>query len=299
MTTRSTAATPRLLPRPHVRHLVAACAIACSAAGAAAEDGQAPVWLLDAAPATEATLRAGARPAWRDFTPIGATANAFAPDDETAARRLIAAVEAGDIGALRRLLDAHGRPSARTLDGETALAVAVRREAFEIARLLLARGADPNLRDAAGQTPLMMTVLNENRWLARLLLRHGADPDLGDAAGQTPLVTAIRFDRTLAARELLAAGADADLPVAPLRTGMRRLFPARGVSGLLWAINEGRAAIVEAIVRRGARLNAEDDEVRTPLYWAVFYNEEAIARTLHAAGARLGRLALELPAALR
>lgn len=271
-----------------------------SASRVAAQEGEGgTVWLLDAAKPVEATLRPGAKPAWVDFGPVSASANSFAPEGEETARRLIAAVQAGEIENVRRVVAATGRPGARTLEGDTALAAAVRQGHFEIARFLLAQGADPNVRDAAGQTPLLGTVLNEDRWLARLLLRNGADPDLPDAVGQTPLVTAIRFGRIAAARELLAAGADADLPVAPLRTGMRRLFPAKGISGLMWAINEGQAEIVAAIVKRGARLNAEDDEGRTPLYWAVFYNEEGMARTLHAGGARLGRLTVELPGDLR
>jgi ankyrin repeat protein len=257
------------------------------------------VWWLDAAKPGETTLRPGAKPAWVDFDPVAASGNSFSPEGEAAAQRIIAAVRTGDLERVRRAVTVSGRPAARTLEGETGLAAAVRDGHFEIARYLLSQGADPNVRDAAGQTPLMATVLNENRWLARLLLRNGADPDMPDAVGQTPLVTAIRFGRIAAARELLAAGADADLEVAPLRTGMRRLFPAKGISGLMWAINEGQAEIVAAIVKRGARLNTQDDEGRTPLYWAVFYNEEAIARTLHAAGARLGRLAVELPGDLR
>ena len=87
--------------------------------------------------------------------------------------------------------------------------------------------------------------------------------------------------------------------MAPLRTGMRRLFPGKGISGLMWAINESQTEIVAAIVKRGANLNAQDDEGRTPLYWAVFYNEDQIARTLFQGGARLGRLMVELPEGLR
>jgi len=273
----------------------------CGGVGAvAAQEGDGgTVWLLDAGRVAEPTVAAGVRPAWIDFAPVAATANQFMPEGEALARRLIEAAGSGDLDTLRRAVAASGRPSARTIEGETALATAARLGHFEIVRYLLAQGADPNLRDGFGQTPLLGAVLNENRWLVRLLLRNGADPDLADAVGQTPLVSAIRFGRVAAARELLAAGADADLAVAPLRTGMRRLFPAKGISGLLWAINEGQAEIATAIVKRGARLNSEDDEGRTPLYWAVFYNEEMIARTLFDNGARLGRLLVELPEGLR
>ncbi len=256
-------------------------------------------WLLDAQPTWEANLPAGSKPAWIDFGPVGADGNSFAPQGEQSARRVIAAVGTGDLESVRRALAATGAPAARTLDGETAIAAAVRQGHVEIARFLLSQGADPNGLDAVGQTPLMLAVRKDDRWLVRLLLQNGADPDLADAVGQTPLVTAIRFARRASARELLAAGADPDLAVAPLRTGMRRLYPAKGISGLLWAINEGQAEIVEAIVKRGARLNAEDDVGRTPLYWAVHYNDETIARTLLKAGAQLGRLAIELPEALR
>ena len=64
-------------------------------------------------------------------------------------------------------------------------------------------------------------------------------------------------------------------------------------------IPQGQAEIAGAIVKRGARLNAEDDEGRTPLCWAVFYDEEKIARTRFDNGARLGRLLVELPENLR
>ncbi len=288
------------IPCARLPRVLALALLCCTATVVAAQEGDgATVWLLDAGRATEPTVAAGVRPAWIDFDPVAATANQFMPEGEALAKRLIAAANSGDLEAMRKAVAASGRPGARTLEGETALAAAARRGHFEAVRYLLAQGADPNVRDALGQTPLMGAVLNEDRWLTRLLLRNGADPDLADAVGQTPLVSAIRFGRVAAARELLAAGADADLAVAPLRTGMRRLFPAKGISSLLWAINEGQAEIVEAIVKRGARLNAQDDEGRTPLYWAVFYNEEKIARSLFDRGARLGRLMVELPESLR
>ena len=192
------------IPGARATRLVALALLCCGSTGAPAQEGDGGTgWRLDAGRASEATVAVGVRPAWIDFDPVAATANQFMPEGEALARRLIAAAVSGDLDVLRKVVAASGRPGARTLEGETALAAAARLGHFEIVRYLLAQGADPNVRDALGQTPLLGAVLNEDRWLARLLLRNGAHPDLADAVGQTPLVSAIRFGRVAAAPNCL------------------------------------------------------------------------------------------------
>jgi ankyrin repeat protein len=67
---------------------------------------------------------------------------------------LLAAAAAGDIEAVRRLLQTRGPDEERDADGRTALALAVLRSDVRLVRLLLDKGANRLAPDRLGQTPL-------------------------------------------------------------------------------------------------------------------------------------------------
>ncbi|MEZ0262824.1 MAG: ankyrin repeat domain-containing protein [Alphaproteobacteria bacterium] len=112
----------------------------------------------------------------------------------------MAAVRAGDVYFANVML-AHGKPkvdvNARNPAGETALHIALRTGAFNVARRLLQEEAlDPNVKDTNGMTPLM--ALAESKYngrstapvvtddeILRLLVEKGADHAMTNNAGKT------------------------------------------------------------------------------------------------------------------
>ena len=154
---------------------------------------------------------------------------------------------------------------------------------------LLAHGADPDARvppDARqwtgenrggartiapvpiGATPLFIAAWTHNPEIMRTLLAAGANPHLTAADGTTPLAAAagtrgrppMGYSRHLdtprmlqAVRIALDAGADVNAANAAGRTAMH------GAAAL------GSTALIELLAERGARIDAQDNDGRTPL----------------------------------
>ena len=76
--------------------------------------------------------------------------------------------------------------SADTMDGSTALQLAVIKCRKHIAQLLLDRGADPDIPDDHGSTPLHWAVMKNYQDLVKLLLDRGAKLNIEDRHGKTP-----------------------------------------------------------------------------------------------------------------
>ena len=73
----------------------------------------------------------------------------------------------------------------------TPLVFAVRRNAMDAVRVLLAAGADINGATGDQWTPLLVAIQNRYYRLAMFLLDHGADPNIANHRGWTPLYLAI------------------------------------------------------------------------------------------------------------
>jgi uncharacterized protein len=73
----------------------------------------------------------------------------------------------------------------------TPLAFAVRRNAMDGVRTLLAAGADVNGLTGAGWSPLLIAIQNRYYRLAMFLLDKGADPNAANHRGWTPLYLAV------------------------------------------------------------------------------------------------------------
>lgn len=99
-------------------------------------------------------------------------------------------MSAGDVEALRRLLDGGASVDARDGDGWTALHHAASEGHVAVTKLLLERGADPNGRDAMACAPLHHVYLAPDPAraieVAKLLLAAGADPHAKTRQGHTP-----------------------------------------------------------------------------------------------------------------
>ncbi|WP_165227137.1 ankyrin repeat domain-containing protein [Aquisphaera insulae] len=178
--------------------------------------------------------------------------------------RLCKAVEAGDVDAIRTLVDAGADVNARLSGGKTPLLIAVEQGYTQAVEMLLAAGADPNKRDADDLTPLMAAIEANRLEFVRLLLAAGADPDAGAPTHRsderrTPLLVVIDN-----ASDAVPAGADAE------DESLARKVP---------------LAMIRALIDAGADVNLADDDGSQPLWYALDVHEPEIAEILLAAGA--------------
>ena len=125
---------------------------------------------------------------------------------------IMSAAQNGHVEVAGLLLAAGADKDSQGGDGYTALGFAAANGHFEIARLLLEAGADMNKRTYhRWYTALMLAAMNGHIEIARLLLEAGADKDLCGVFGDTALIFAAAKGHFEIARLLLEAGADKDL----------------------------------------------------------------------------------------
>jgi ankyrin repeat protein len=188
--------------------------------------------------------------------------------------RLIDAVRANDVGAVRTLLDARADVNAVQSDGTTALHWAVERDAIEIARLLIRAGANVKATNRYGATPLWLASLNGNAATIGVLLEAGADPSTTSDEGETALMVAARTGKVDAVNLLLARGADPNVKEQW-----------RGQTALMWAAAEGYAPVIETLVARGAEVGARSNGGFTAILFAAREGRLAAVDALIRAGA--------------
>jgi hypothetical protein len=191
---------------------------------------------------------------------------------------LLAAAEAGDVAALRRLLDAGVPVDARDARRRTALLVATHANRIYAARLLIERGANVNAQDDMQDSPFLYAGAEGRLEILRMTLAAGADLESTNRYGGTALIPAAHHGHVETVRELLKTKIDVD--------HVNRL----GWTALLEAIvlGDGGAAhteIVRLLVAHGARQLADVQGV-TPLAHAEQRGQRAIAEILRRAGAR-------------
>ncbi|MGH7575967.1 MAG: ankyrin repeat domain-containing protein [Longimicrobiales bacterium] len=233
-----------------------------------------------------------------------------------AAEAFFEACRAGDVAALRELLDREPDLVRNRKDGTTGLHLAVPQP--DAMRLLLERGADPNVRDEGDNAlPLHFAAGGGPIESVRTLLDGGSDVNgFGDlhemnVIGWATCFAAARRDvvELLVERgarhhifSAIALG-DLDLVRRVVEQGAgalsRRLSrfeqhqtalhyviaPADGLVGGLFRTGEHYRTL-ELLLELGADVEAVDAKGRTPLAVAMLRGDREAMRLLHAAGAR-------------
>lgn len=177
-------------------------------------------------------------------------------------------VQNGDLTQVKAALDEDAELAhARTLDGLSALMMAVYYRHPAVARLLLKYGAQPNLHEACalGLVGTVETLLDNQ-------------PDQVNAFapdGFQPLGLAAFFGHLEVVESLLARGAQVASP---------SLNPMK-VMPLHSACAGGHTAIVRTLIAHGAPVNARQAEGFTPLHSAAQKGDQEILHLLLDAGA--------------
>ena len=195
-------------------------------------------------------------------------------------QQLIQAIEQGETGKVRRLIDAGVNPNARGESGDPAVHIAIAQTEANrgLVEFLLASGAKIDAENNYQQTPLHYACAHGQLSIVNTLIKHGADVNYKDDGGETPLFDSIDgFDNhfPVVLQELVAHGAD---PQARSESGETLLFKAA------WHDNSPATA---ALLRLGLDSNARDVWGRTPLMEAAITGSLDCMKLLLAHGANV------------
>ena len=208
---------------------------------------------------------------------------------DSEAREVIAAIHAGDVATLQRLLAGNPGLAASRLGGvargRTPLHVVADWPGYfpngpQIVRMLIAAGADPNARDPdkpSSETPLHWAASSDDADVARALIDGGADVETPNGSIGTPLDNAIGYACWDVARLLVQRGAKVNKLWHAAALGMldrleELLADQSGtdreaLSQAFWhACAAGQRRAAELLLNKGADLNWIPDYAKgTPL----------------------------------
>lgn len=217
------------------------------------------------------------------------------------------AARAGDAAKVKQLLEKDPRLiAARDPLGNTALILAVNSGHKGIAELLFAAGVLPDLYESAsiGRTDRVAQFLDDDPSLLEshspegftaltlaahfghtetleFLISQGADVNAisRHAMNVTPLHAALFGRQIETAKVLVAAGAD----VTPKRGGTG--WPRAGWTALHYCAGYGFVELAEVLIKRGADIDALDDEAKTSFRVALESDQTGVADLLRNSGA--------------
>lgn len=173
--------------------------------------------------------------------------------------------------------------------GNTPLHMASQRGYTDVVEYLLSKGADVDAKNKDDETPLHRVALASGKSdIIKLLLSKGADPNAADKYRNTPLAIPSERgwgpykDAVLALLEddrtdvnLADANGITPLHLASSGTTVNRRYPQ------MTREPENHVTIVEALVKKGANINAQGGNIgNTPLHWAGLNDRADIAKVL-------------------
>jgi hypothetical protein len=203
-------------------------------------------------PLAQSDGNAAVAPADAAFTP---------PDPATYGNHL----ESGDIGQLRKWLDAGLDPEYTADRIGTGLMIAAWRGDIPMMALLVAHGADVNRANALGEQPLMHAAWRGHADAVKWLLARGARVN-SDPMHWSALHYAVFAGHAGVAKLLLENGADINARST------------NGSSVLMMAVYEGHENLVRQLLAQGADPGLKNDRGDGALEWAFKFKRLAIAR---------------------
>lgn len=189
-------------------------------------------------------------------------------------KRLISAAFSGDVVIIRRFIEQGVDINAGDKDGMTALHGAAGRSQLNAMRVLLEAGADVDARDREGFTPLMAAATMGRVDAMRVLLKFGADMDARSIKGYAAVNAATATGEAGAVEFLLSRGA---------RTDAR----AEGATAVACVAHDGRADILEMLLKYGADVEGTNERGWTALMLACTHCHVEAVRLLVANGANV------------
>ncbi len=227
---------------------------------------------------------------------------------DTLTTPLHAAIDGGNLEALRDLLAENENAYAPDGLSRSALIYAVEKKDMEAARLILFHSTDGIDQTSENGTALMIAAQNGDLPMAELLLRYGANIDAADKDGTTPLMAAQFQQQHGMMAFLLAGGADAAakrindenaLHLAGMQNDViaMDLLLAHGAAAginqrkkvgkdtpLVKAVKARSHEAVEKLLAAGADPNIEDSQAMTALHEAAKNNDTRMIYLLVAKG---------------
>ncbi|MEI9811481.1 MAG: ankyrin repeat domain-containing protein [Acidobacteriota bacterium] len=198
------------------------------------------------------------------------------------------AIQKGDSGTLRALLDQGVNPNTKDEAGTPLLMQAVLYADAEMIGVLLSRGADPNTTNAAGATALIWAAGDPQK--ATLLIKAGANVNARSVLGRTALQTASATDGAGdVVRQLLVKGADTK--VHDELKGNPKLMTGGGSAPVIVEAAKARDghALRLLLSAPDVDVNAKDANGGTALTEALVQGNRENVRRLLAAGASVNQ----------
>lgn len=205
-----------------------------------------------------------------------ANVNATRNNGKTA---LIIAADNGSISIVKLLLEKGANPNISNNKGWSALYYAIRSDKHDISRLLVENGANVNDKTKRGETVLQLAAVMGNEDIVRLLLGKGADVHVANE-GTTILRAAATSSRCNIVRLLLDNGASANEETWGDTVLMRA------------AAYSNDTDCLQALLEKGADINAKANNGETPLFYAIQYGPVANVKWLLEHGANRNAIAL-------
>lgn len=210
------------------------------------------------------------------YAQCGMDIDSIANYGETA---LESACHGGNIECVKMLVSAGANVNAIVDDrGRTPLMNAATTDKDQVARVLLDAGAEIDCIHDTGITAVEIAAFSGSLNILRVLISEGANLDHMDNRGHTPLRAALMGQHPEAAMLLLKE-----------RIKVNRAYGENECTALHLAVSAAYLDVAEALIGKGADIDACDADGDTPLQWAVEKGSLEMAKSLLRNGAQINK----------
>ncbi len=167
----------------------------------------------------------------------------------------------GNIEAVKQHLaagtDVNAEAKSGLLGRKTPLHMAAWGGHREVAKLLIANGAEVNVKGNDGWTPLYSAALYGYKEITQILIANGADVNAKREGGSTPLHGAAEGGHGETVKLLIAAGADLNAKTYDRSHPRHHLFDKAGKTPLDWAIKYNQTETAALLRKHGGKTAEE------------------------------------------